>query len=293
MIFAMPLGFQAGAPLAPNSSVGRTSHLFSAVGSRWRCCFAMLRVACACAGLTFFAIPDIGRADEKAGIDLFDGKSLDGWYVLVNGRGEQDDQDIFTVRDGAIQAYANLPANSEQPFAALVTDDQFGDFHLELEYQWGAKKFAPRHDYVRDAGIIFRMHDPHQFWPSGIELQIQEGDTGDIWIIGTQASSKVHGVEGNYSPGGELQTRGTKDQRFARFPRSHYWETPGWNRVEIVAQGDHAVYKVNGHIVNEVFGMKRWDPATEQFVPLERGNILLQAEGSEVSYRNIRLTPLD
>jgi hypothetical protein len=38
--------------------------------------------------------------------------------------------------------------------------------------------------------------------------------------------------------------------------------------------------------------MKQWDAATTSWKPLTEGRILLQAEGAEVSYRNIPLTAL-
>lgn len=252
-----------------------------------RCFAAVVVLAAGCAVVLAYEV------EAAQPIDLFNGENLDGWYVVVQGQGRRPVQDIFTVDDGIIHAYADHEPNSRQPFAGLITETSYNNFHLELEYKWGEKKFAPRHDYVRDAGIIFHMHDDDPFWPSGVEMQIQQGDTGDIWVIGTQVTSKEHGVEGNYSPDGEPRTRGARHQRYARFARSYCWERPGWNHVEITVEGDHALYRVNGHVVNEASDMRRWDAAAERFVRLDRGNILLQAEGAEVLYRNLRLTPLD
>jgi hypothetical protein len=62
--------------------------------------------------------------------------------------------------------------------------------------------------------------------------------------------------------------------------------------VELTVDGDHAVFRVNGHIVNEAIDMKQWDSDTKSWKPLTEGSILLQAEGAEISYRNIALTAL-
>lgn len=223
---------------------------------------------------------------------LFNGRDFAGWSVFVEGKGRVDKQDFFTVADGIIHAYQSQEAGSRQPFAALVTDEGYGNYALKLEFCWGKKKFPPRDNSVRDAGVLFHVHDTGPFWPSSVELQIQEGDVGDIWAINTQLTSLVNTVEHTYSPHGKKYTRGDRQQRYARFSRSHSWEQPGWNQLEIIAKGDHAIYRVNGHTVNEVLSARQWDDRANAYVPLDHGRIALQAEGAEIMYRNIALTPL-
>jgi hypothetical protein len=105
----------------------------------------------------------------------------------------------------------------------LITLKSYSRYVLSLEYKWGERKFAPRNEFVRDAGIIFHMHGPDVIWPSGVECQIQEGDTGDLWTINTQAISTVQPNIRNYepAPGGKPDTRGIGPKGFARFHRSH------------------------------------------------------------------------
>lgn len=222
---------------------------------------------------------------------LFNGKDLSGWKVAVADQGFVDAQDIFVVSDGHIHVYPTHEHGSKQPYAGLVTEQEYSHYRLSLDYKWGRNKFHPRFDMVRDAGILFHLHGPVTMWPNSVECQIQEGDTGDLWIIGSQASSTVQNVIRNYSPRGTLETRGGLP-RFARFHRSYSWETPGWNTVVVEVRGDQARFFVNGHLVNEARDMKRWDEARQQWVPLDRGPILLQAEGAELFYRNIRLEAL-
>jgi hypothetical protein len=57
-------------------------------------------------------------------------------------------------------------------------------------------------------------------------------------------------------------------------------------------RGDTATYIVNGFVNMRVTDLKRWDAATETWLPLDHGRIALQAEYAELFYRNIRIRPL-
>lgn len=233
---------------------------------------------------------NISVAAEKEFTPLFNGKNLVGWTVSIRDQGIVKEQDIFTVTNGMIHAYKNKPNGSSQPFAGLTTNKSFsGHYHFSLEYQWGKTKHAPRDKAVRDAGILFHVRSPEQIWPNSVECQIQEGDTGDIWVIGTRVTSKVQSTVRNYSSHGVLETRGGGKKRFSRFHRGYYWEVPGWNRVDVIVNQDHAIYKVNGHVVNEAINMQQKEKHNNSWIPLRSGPIMLQAEGAEVFYRDIKI----
>lgn len=230
-----------------------------------------------------------GQAADPA--PFFNGENLEGWSTWY--RHDDHDRDLFTVTDGMIHVYKNQESGSEQTFAGLVSNKEYSRYVLTLEYRWGEKKFQPRDEAVRDAGILFHVHGNETIWPNSVECQLQEGDTGDIWAIGTRVTAPVNVTVRSYHPQGERVTRGGGERRFNRFHRGYMWEVPGWNRVEVRVDGDYAKYTVNGHVVNEVFNMKYHDIPSGEWKPLTRGKILLQAEGAEVFYRNISLTPLD
>lgn len=225
---------------------------------------------------------------------LFNGRDLTGFDVVVKDRGIVAEQTIFTVEAGVIHVYADAADGSLQPFAGMLTKTEHRDFHLSLEYKWGAKKFAPRGDAdsVRDAGLMFHVHGAAVIWPSSVECQIQEGDTGDIWAVNTRVSSTVQNVIRNYSAKGEMVTRGDRPKGFERFHRSYCYEQPGWNRVEVIVRGDAATYLVNGHVVNRALQMRQWEAATGRWQPLVSGKILIQAEGAEVFYRDLKIKAL-
>ena len=215
---------------------------------------------------------------------IFNGKNLDGWYQITDDKGT--DKNLFVVEHETIHVYASQEAKSTQSFGAIITEKEFQDYVLTLEYKWGEKKFKPRDEYVRDAGVLIHMFGENIIWPSGIECQIQEGDTGDLWIIKTKASTKVHPMNKNYDAAGEIRTLGAPKE-YNRFPRSYCWEKPEWNKIVLVVKGDHAQFYINDKLVNEAIDMKKWDPGQDKWIPLTKGKILLQAEGSEIFYRNI------
>lgn len=218
---------------------------------------------------------------------------LASWDIWVDDKVPgYDAADLFTETAEGLRAYPHAEPLSLQPFGGLVTRATYSRYVLRLDYKWGEATFAPRDEMVRDAGICFHLHEENKIWPASVECQIQEGDTGDIWTIGTRSTAKVQSTIRNYSPTGDLVTRGGKDRRFARFHRGYYHEVPGWNHLEITVDGPTAIYRLNGTVVNEVTHMEVWDEARERYVPLTSGKILLQAEGAVVTYRNISITPL-
>lgn len=226
---------------------------------------------------------------------LFNGTNLDAWYLVVKDsafKGQKND--FFQIEKGTIHVYPKQEHNSVQSFAGLFTKESYSNYKLTLEYKWGAKKFKPRENFVRDAGVIFHQFGPDIIWPFGVECQIQEGDTGDIWAIGAKVTSKVSRVIRNYDANGELVTRGAPKEKFQRFHRSYDWEKPNdWNLLEIEVKGNNAKYTLNGYVVNEALDMQKWNEVLGIYEPLTSGKIVIQAEGAELYYRNIFIEPLD
>ena len=99
-----------------------------------------------------------------------------------------------------IHTYPTQAAGTPQPNAYLLSDTDLKDYAISLEYKWGEKKFAPRVDHVRDAGLLYHVHrDNPANWPASFEAQIQEGDTGDSWAVSAQVSSFVDPKTGLYT----------------------------------------------------------------------------------------------
>lgn len=245
--------------------------------------------------------PSTKNAPSEPWEPLFNGRTLSGWRVQLDGlKTGQDPSHVFSVRDGIIHTYADAKASETVPFGFLVSEEEYGDFSLSFEYQWGSKKFAPRANAKRDAGFLFHVHGEMKVWPRCVELQVQEGDTGDIFTVGTAIETTVDPttfVEGKipsavYLPsesGGMAHAQGGLG--ITRIVKMKSVERIGWNTVLLESYGDEAVYKVNGEVVNR-FRVLRTVEANGGSRVLARGKLALQAEGAEVMYRNIKIRPL-
>ena len=164
----------------------------------------------------------------------------------------------------------------------ITTNKEYSSYNLELEYKWGERKFEPRAEAKRDAGILFHIQGEKEVWPTCLECQVQEGDTGDLWVI---KGPKVTVVEAN----GNEKVLDSKVKEYFQNVKYKNYETDGWNAVRVEVRGsESARYYENGHLVNEIKNMldKNGDPLT-------KGNISLQAEGAELIYRNIRIQEIN
>jgi hypothetical protein len=237
---------------------------------------------------------------------LFNGKNLDNFDIAysskpVDGRPASA---MFEVKDGVVHTYPGQAPGSTQPSAYFQTRDEHSNFVLHIEYKWGTAKFAPRMQRLMDAGLIFHTYENvENSWPHGIECQIEDKDVGDLWIISSKADvatknappaagpDPLQDSSPYYAPDGQVSTYGDHN-KYVRIRHSANLERPGWNSVDVVVRGDSAVYLVNGQPNMRITNMKKWDAASNSWQKLDRGKILFQAEYAEISYRNIKIRPV-
>lgn len=238
-------------------------------------------------------------ATEDGYVSLFDGKTLEGWTsARSNGK---DNLGNFTVnqKEKAIHCYAGKQEGSKQSTDCLVTKATYSHYILKLEYKWNGKRFAPRADWDRDAGLLFHVHgDLKKIWPHSLEMQIGEssGDklplqrrfhTGDLFVLGTHLRAKASRNGKFYDPKGEVTPGGhTFTKLGVEKPRGE------WNKMEIHVNGAKKVtFIMNGTVVLELFDIEQKN-AEGKYIPLTEGRIGLQAEWAEILYRNIQLKNL-
>ena len=108
---------------------------------------------------------------------LFNGKNFDGFDTLLEKHGINNDPDgVFKVEHGMLHI-------SGEEFGGLVTQKEYGNYYLRAEFKWGEKMYAPRLGKSRDSGIQYNLTGPLKVWARMMEFQINEGGTGDIWVI--------------------------------------------------------------------------------------------------------------
>lgn len=240
------------------------------------------------------------KLTKQEKFQLFNGKNLNGWYTFLKERGRNSDpKKVFTVQDGLLRI-------SGEEWGYLMTNDEYENYKLVIEYKWGGQTCAPRVDKARDCGAL--IHSQGQdgavdgTWMYSIECNIIEGGTGDFVVVGDgsekfavtcpvapekQKSSYV------FQPGGSLVT--INSGRINWYGRDPDWpdvkgfrgkndiEKPfgKWNRMEIIAKGKEIFIYLNGTLVNHAVDVH---PA--------KGRIQIQSESAEILFKSIELTLL-
>src|SRR5262249_38748731 len=70
-------------------------------------------------------------------IRLFDGKTLGDCYTYLKDTKREDPRRVFRVTDGLLHFTGD-------GLGSLITNKEYRDYHLVLEFKWGEKVFAPR-----------------------------------------------------------------------------------------------------------------------------------------------------
>ncbi|MEP2775049.1 MAG: DUF1080 domain-containing protein [Luteolibacter sp.] len=237
---------------------------------------------------------------EEGFTPIFNGKSLEGWSS-AHSTGEGD-WGPFRIdeKEQAIHVYKGEEEGSKQSSDCLYTEKEYSRYVLKLEYKWVGKRFAPRADWDRDAGLLFHVHgDLKRVWPLSMEMQIGEtpGDsdkpmrdrfhTGDLFVLGKDLRCKTTKTGNFYDPEGKLvEGKSCPTKLGVEKPRGE------WNEMEIVVDGAEKVtFKFNGEVVHEIQDLTQM--VDGETVPLDKGRIALQAEWAELMYRNIRIKEVE
>lgn len=235
---------------------------------------------------------------DEGWTSLFDGKNLDGWYTWLPSTGKNNDpKGVFKADNGMLHILDIPVTGQKQEFGYIARPETFKNYRLRFEYKWGQKRFKPRNASKRDSGLLYNVVGPDKVWPRSIEFQIQEGDTGDFWLLGGTTTTTTVTSASTDSP--EYQERGepytSKPGSFVRLTKSHtYDKKVGWNKVEVIVTENEAIHIVNGKVNNRGTAFMQPDPKNpNHMIPLNEGRILFQAEGAEVFYRNIEIKSLD
>ena len=169
------------------------------------------------------------------------------------------------------QFEGNVLHVSGEDFGYIVTEKKYANFHFTVEFKWGEKKFPPRENSKRDAGIIYHadFYNGDKVWPRSLEFQVQEGDCGDFWM--TDSTTIIH----NDTLTPPMNNHRVIKSKDAEKP------TGEWNKAEIIVQNGAITHLLNGVEVN-----------SGRLGNTTTGGILLQSEGAEIYYRNAEIREL-
>lgn len=249
---------------------------------------------------------------------LFNGKDLEGWYTYQKqpeptsevpdlAKDEdgnyldpiglnKDPLNVFTVVSEDGEPAVRI---SGEVFGILVTENEFENYHLKLEFKWGDQKFPPRQEKKMDSGILYHSIGPEGawggVWMKSVECQVQETDCGDyisVDTVYTDITAKKNEIDGRYYYDPKADTLTFSPER-SYCNKTNDFENPTgqWNMMEIYTVGGKSVHVVNGNVNMRLFNSRYKADNIE--MPLTKGKIQLQSEGAEIYYRNINLKTIE
>ena len=201
---------------------------------------------------------------------LFNGENLDGW----RGYQKSGPGDGWVVEDGAIVLDVP-PDTTEMTAGDLITEKQYENFELELE--WKISEGG-------NSGIFYGVREiPGQevAYETGIEMQVLDDERHPDGRVPETSAGACYAL---YAP----------ENKVLR-PVGEY------NSVRIVVDHGHVEHWLNGKkIVEYVIGSDDWNTRVakskfadwEHFAKYRKGYIGLQDHSDRVSYRNIRIRTL-
>lgn len=216
----------------------------------------------------FFLILTVSFGRSQSTISLFNGKNLDGWHIDVP---EMDSipntKNPFIVRDGLLVSLGT-------PQGHLLTDADYRDFRLDVEYRFASEP--------GNCGVLVFASTPrslYRMFPKSIEVQMMHENAGDFWCIVENIT--VPDMVERRGPKDEWGITEGKKRRILNLTDGSEKPVGEWNRMVIECLDDEIKVWVNGDFVN--YG---YDATASS------GQIAVQAEGSEVEFRKLELTPI-
>lgn len=221
-----------------------------------------------CTFLSLLLISTIVVSSCSSSKSLFNGKDLSGWQMDVPELDKNPDAvKPFVVRDGMLVSLGT-------PGGHLVSDKEYENYRLEVEYRFAGTP--------GNCGVLVHASTPrslYDMFPKSIEVQMMHENAGDFWCI--VEDIKVPDMVARRGPEEDWGIVEGKNRRILNLTDGSENPVGEWNSMTIECLADSVKVWVNGDLVN--FGYE----ATAQ-----KGKVALQAEGSEVEFRKIVMTPI-
>jgi hypothetical protein len=199
---------------------------------------------------------------------LYNGRDLQGWHADVPDLDKDPAlKSPFIIRNGMLVSLGT-------PAGHLITNDEYHNYKLQVEYRFASTP--------GNCGVLVHASTPralYQMFPKSIEVQMMHENAGDFWCI--VEDIVVPDMEKRRGPKDSWGITEGKERRIINLTDGSEKPAGEWNSMDVVCYGDSIKVWVNGALVN--FGYD---------CTAKKGQIALQAEGSEVEFRKVQLTPL-
>ncbi|MDB5153095.1 MAG: hypothetical protein JWR54_1846 [Mucilaginibacter sp.] len=243
---------------------------------------------------------------------LFNGKDLTGWDTYIgpdlNDAGKpitgkplglnNDPRHVFTIVRGDGE---NIIRISGENWGAISTQKEYENYHLQLQFKWGALSWGQKKGKKKDSGLLYhsvgKYGADYGAWMRSQEFQVEEGNCGDYWgVAGGMADIPVikkSETEYVYSPQGTLTTFSQDSKQGRHCIKQGDAENPSgqWNTLDLYCHGDTSIHVVNGKVMMVLYHNIQMDDGKE--LPLTKGKIQIQSEGAEIYYRQIKIQAID
>lgn len=205
---------------------------------------------------------------QSASYSLFNGHDLSGWHIDVP---EMDSNAVarnpFIIRNGLLVSLG-------EPNGHLITDSIYQNFRLQVEYRFAGKP--------GNCGVLVFASTPrslYKMFPKSIEVQMMHENGGDFWCIVEDIA--VPDMEKRRGPKEEWGITEGKERRIRNLTDGSEKPLGEWNTMVVECLKNSIRVWVNGDLVNDGFNCTA-----------EKGQIALQAEGAEVEFRKVEITPI-
>jgi hypothetical protein len=216
----------------------------------------------------FITLSSSCNSQQQKTISLFNGKDLNGWHADIP---EMDTnvsaKNPFIIRDGMLVSMG-------KPNGHLITDSVYKNYRLTVEYRFAGKP--------GNCGVLVHASTPralYKMFPKSIEAQLEHTNAGDFWCI--VEDIKVQDMEKRRGPQANWGITEGKGRRIINLTDSSENPVGEWNKMVIECFGSSIKVWVNNVLENSGFDCTA-----------NKGQIALQAEGSEVEFRKVDLTPI-
>jgi hypothetical protein len=206
--------------------------------------------------------------NKTKSMSLFNGTDLAGWHVDVPYLDDNPDgKESFIVRDGMLVSLGT-------PEGHLITDAEYQNYQLEIEYRFSAEP--------GNCGVLVHASTPralYKMFPKSLEVQMEHNNGGDFWCI--VEDIKVPDMINRRGPEEKWGIVEGKNRRVKNLTDDSEKPLGEWNRMVINCLGREIKVWLNDDLVNHGYDCT-----------VDKGQIAIQAEGSEVEFRKILLTQI-